>query len=115
MIAQRPIVEQDTGDDQRAGQRSTPRLVGSRHIPGAEAAVEAKSLLPVLVGVFRRFVDGLLLSVDLDLGFGVGLAITLEARRSRRLPRRLWGIGREYDATVPSGTDARLLPHFLRK
>jgi hypothetical protein len=42
VVTQLRVVEQHPRDDQGARERATSRLVGSRDVPRAEAAVEAK-------------------------------------------------------------------------
>ena len=51
VVAQRGVVEEHAGDDERACERSASRLVGARDEPHAEIAVVAKELL---AGPLRR-------------------------------------------------------------
>ncbi len=45
MVAQARVVEQDAGDDERAGERAASGLVGARDEPRAEPPVEAEEPL----------------------------------------------------------------------
>ena len=46
MVAKGLVVQQDAGDDERAGERAAPGLVRAGNEPHAEAAVVAEQALP---------------------------------------------------------------------